>query len=151
MHVAFTVTILLLACLGAVSGCGRAFAGTPETLKSVGAVPMYKNDIMETVVRYGSFIMYLDNYDDHFLYDIRPLGGDRLGVIMLCPGGREKNLVFRPSGTGRVTNVYEHVSVPQKTLLRAIENKVILISDAKKFLRESIREDKESETGLGHA
>jgi hypothetical protein len=130
--------------------CGTAFADTPKMSEPVNIVPTHKSDIAETVARYGSFVMRLNDYDDHFLYDIRPLGDNRMGVIMLCPKGYEKNFVFQSSGT-RITSIYEYVNVPQKTLLKTIQRKAVPVSDARKFAREAVRRNEEYESVLGLA
>ncbi|MDR2136781.1 MAG: hypothetical protein LBO68_00710 [Synergistaceae bacterium] len=150
MNITFMATVLTFVCLGVTLRGGRAFAGTLKPSKPVNAVSIHKSDIAETVARYGSFVMRLDNYDDHFLYDIRPLGDGRMGVIMLCPEGYEKNFVFQSSGT-EITRVYEYVTIPRQTLLEAIQGKVIPVSDAKKFAREIARRNEECEALPGHA
>jgi hypothetical protein len=134
MNITFTMTTVFFVCLGVVIGCGGAFAGMPA---SVDSVSMRKSSVSDAVARYGNFIMRLDDYDEHFLYDIRPLGGDRLGVIMLSPKGYEEDFVFQFSGTGKPTNLYEHVDLPPKKLLRTIEGKSMLISEARQLARKN--------------
>ncbi|MDR1874256.1 MAG: hypothetical protein LBQ90_04480, partial [Synergistaceae bacterium] len=126
-----------------------AFAGAASEF--VDTVPMHKSDVSDAVARYGNFIMCLDEYDDHFLYDVRPLGGDRMGVILLSPGGYEKNLVFKASETGELISIYEHVSVPRRNFLRTLEGKGILVSSARDLAQKFVRQNERREKTVGHA
>jgi hypothetical protein len=149
MNITFALTVVLLACLGVMGGCGRVFAGTSAEFAD--AVPMHKSDVSDAVKRYGNFIMRLDDYDDHILYDIRCLGDDRIGVIMLSPEGYEKNFVFKSSGKGKLISLYEHKRIPQKNLLKNLERKCILVSSARDFAQKLARQKRTHEKTAGHA
>lgn len=97
-----------------------------------GASTALATDLVQAIWQEKSFIATLRGYDADALYDIRSIGGKRIGVIFLEPMGYLKQMVF--DGETRKP-IYEDVSIPKKEVRQRIREMSILFKDAKILIK----------------
>ena len=87
--------------------------------------------LIQNVLLNRSFFVRLNGYDDHFLYNVRRLSREWVGIILLSPSGYEKSLVFETQTGKTDKKIYENEVIPTKSLRETLMRHSIRVSDAR--------------------
>ena len=102
--------------------------------------------LIQNVLLNRSFFVRLNGYDDHFLYDVRRLSREWVGIILLSPSGYEKSLVFETQKGKTDKKIYENEAIPTKSLRETLMRHSIRVSDAR-ALAWQVEEMQQEKTG----
>jgi hypothetical protein len=97
--------------------------------------------VVVDVVAEKEFFANFRLHPDYSLCEVRRIGEDLIGVVLLCPVGIQTTYVFeRDVGAGEI--FYERTWVPSKRIREKKRRESILVSDAVKIAKAAIERAK---------
>lgn len=100
-------------------------------------VPSYAEeaDLVRDIWRHREFILRLTHRDDRYLFDVRSLDANRVGILLLDSSGYTYRTVFDTTNPETMTVIYEEAGIPKKSVRTAMRDGSILVGDAKRLVR----------------
>jgi hypothetical protein len=128
----YAMAAAALASLACMANFISASSGAAESRNLLPGM-FLQTPLVEKIIALRDFFVHFDRYDGDLLCDVNDeMGKGKVGLLLLKPSGFLKSLVFERES---LKKIHENASIPPKRLRNELNQRGILVSDARLIAR----------------